>query len=50
MRTPGDQETLEAVIRAYAAYENEGSSSVTDEEIAEEIDLANRMMNNSLGA
>lgn len=48
--TSGDSDTLATVMRAYAAYEDGEVSSITEEDIAEDLDLANRMMNNSLGA
>jgi len=45
-----DHETLEEVIRAYAVYEGSEAACTTDSDIAEDVELANRMMNNGLGA
>jgi hypothetical protein len=48
-----DHETLEEVIRAYAALEDEGSSGISDEmleSVVADVQLANDMANYSLGA
>lgn len=48
-----DHETLEEVIRAYAALEDEGSSGISDEileGVVADVQLANDMANHSLGA
>jgi len=48
-----DHETLEEVIRAYAALEDEGSSGISEEMlegVVADVQLANDMANHSLGA
>lgn len=45
-----DQHALGMIIRAYAGLEAEGKPSSLDGDYVEDLELANRMMNHSLGA
>ena len=48
-----DHETLEEVIRAYAAFEEKGAFGLTDEmigDIVADVKLAEQMADHSLGA
>jgi hypothetical protein len=48
-----DHETLEEVIRAYAAFEEDGVSGLSEDvlgDVVADVELANRLADHSLGA